>query len=435
MGTTHTITPVSSVASWLLVAIVFFLPWQTRWIAISGTLNGGGWEYGTVSLYALDILIIFFVLFAGVHRFVERKETSFSSRQLMAVFLLAVAFFSMAFAENQLNALFWCLKLAEGIALFILVPSLPVRWNWVGGAFVTSALIQSTLAITQFFAQKVSGSKWFGMSEQFPEIPGVQVVGTATERILRAYGSLPHPNMVAGLLVVTIIITLLIYTHHTPTATRVPYGVSLAIMSAALWTTFSRQAWISLAFVLVALITHTFITRQRFPKPLAVGTLFILIPLVTFSLIMPGLIAARIGNTTSNEHRSISERQEYAQQSAEILRTEWVTGVGIGNYTAYTHQRDNANGIEKRSSAYQPVHNIYLLIFTELGIFGLLAFLAFLFTMARGLGRSNHWTIGLSLATVALLIIGLFDHYLWTLHFGIILFWLVLGLLERSRIE
>jgi len=108
-------------------------------------------------------------------------------------------------------------------------------------------------------------------------------------------------------------------------------------------------------------------------------------------------------------------------------------GIGIGNYTAYTNAKDQLYGVEKQSSAYQPVHNIYLLVISELGIFGLLALLLFLLSNTRCLTWKNPWTLGLSLAVVSLLTIGLFDHYLWTLHFGILLFWITFSLLEYSR--
>jgi hypothetical protein len=34
-----------------------------------------------------------------------------------------------------------------------------------------------------------------------------------------------------------------------------------------------------------------------------------------------------------------------------------------------------------------------------------------------------------------LLVIGLFDHYLWTLSFGVLLFWVVFGLWARKWVE
>jgi len=41
---------------------VFLLPWQTRLIVSPGTLNGDSWEYGTISLYGLDILLFILII-------------------------------------------------------------------------------------------------------------------------------------------------------------------------------------------------------------------------------------------------------------------------------------------------------------------------------------------------------------------------------------
>ena len=47
-----------------LYLLVFLLPMQTRWIIKTGELNGGYWEYGTISLYSTDILLaVLLVLF------------------------------------------------------------------------------------------------------------------------------------------------------------------------------------------------------------------------------------------------------------------------------------------------------------------------------------------------------------------------------------
>ena len=41
----------------LLVALLFFLPWQTRLIYREGMLQGRFWEYGTLAIYATEFLL------------------------------------------------------------------------------------------------------------------------------------------------------------------------------------------------------------------------------------------------------------------------------------------------------------------------------------------------------------------------------------------
>jgi len=41
----------------LLGFLLFLLPWQTIWIYQEKFLNGAKWEYGTLGLYATEILL------------------------------------------------------------------------------------------------------------------------------------------------------------------------------------------------------------------------------------------------------------------------------------------------------------------------------------------------------------------------------------------
>ncbi|MFH1426286.1 MAG: O-antigen ligase family protein [Candidatus Kerfeldbacteria bacterium] len=421
-------TPIERVTEILLLAVIFVLPWQTRWIAIPGELNGGPWEYGTVSLYGLDILIILFLIFAIGHVALQKRKLDINLSHWLAIFLVVVAFFSIVFAGNQINALFWCAKLAEGVALFIFIPQLNIKRARIAAVLVITALIQSALAFQQFFMQQVIGLKWLGMASQLPETLGVQVVqvmqdGTS-ERILRAYGSLPHPNMLAGLLTVAILTALVYYATHKTNTAQILYGAALVILSSALFFTFSRQAWIALAAAVAILVAFTFIKQKQFPARVAIGIAAVILPFIVLTAMYPQLVTARMQSDAPLEQLSMSERQLYAEQATQMLKKEWVTGVGMGNYTAFLHAQDAKQDIIKETHDYQPVHNIYLLAFAELGIFGALGFILFLLSLFMGRDWKNPHTLAWALPVIALLTIGLFDHYLLTLHFGILLLWL-----------
>lgn len=107
-------------------------------------------------------------------------------------------------------------------------------------------------------------------------------------------------------------------------------------------------------------------------------------------------------------------------------------GVGIGNQMLYSVD----SGLYQKFGApmpvqWQPIHNIYLLIASEVGILGLLAFLALLFRSVKDKLKSEN---KLELTTVcalllSLLVFGLVDHFTWDLQAGRLIFWLVVGLL------
>ncbi len=103
-------------------------------------------------------------------------------------------------------------------------------------------------------------------------------------------------------------------------------------------------------------------------------------------------------------------------------------GIGVGNFVNWFKEANPA----LPPNLYQPVHNIYLLIFSETGILGLAAFLLFLFSLTRNyfkvkFVRPFHYS--LFIIFISLLFFGLFDHFLLTIQQGRIVFWLVLGLI------
>jgi O-antigen ligase len=107
----------------------------------------------------------------------------------------------------------------------------------------------------------------------------------------------------------------------------------------------------------------------------------------------------------------------------------------LGNYTLAIYQKYNSTW---PGYYYQPVHNIYLLILAELGVFGILFFSLILILIFWPVWRRlKSWRDVLTLklekiilffSLLVILFISLFDHYFWTIYFGLMIFWLVLGL-------
>ena len=100
-------------------------------------------------------------------------------------------------------------------------------------------------------------------------------------------------------------------------------------------------------------------------------------------------------------------------------------GVGLGNYTkALQSAYPNYPGW-----AYQPVHNWYWLILTELGLIGFLFFVFLLVNLWKKTGSIEKSLI------LTLLFISFFDHYFWDLFFGLMLWWLVWGVALKNLKE
>ena len=434
---------------YLFYLFVFLLPWQARLIYSEGFLNGGYWEYGSLSLYVTEILLgIIFVLviILAVRQF--RLTNARSQIQWLDVLFISLIMFAGLSILWSVNAIvswnFW-LMLIEGLALLYLASR--IGWNYIKLAttVVISALIQSCLAIYQFSTQTVWSSKWLGMSGQHVADGGVSVVEGAG-RWLRAYGSLPHPNMLGGFLTVAILLLIGLLFHyrkkyyHPPWTISIKFLVSvfslfasLTIITYALLLTFSRSAWMGLIFAILFIWVVLF--RQKRKQQLWFFlklNIIILLVVILFTVIYGNLLCNRFNIDSRLEAQSISERQVGWYEAGKIFKERPLFGVGLGAYTQALYDMDNS----RPSYQYQPVHNIDMLIIAEMGIVGWLIVVVMIIYLLylshkKLYSRDDDELLMIVGVFLAILIISFFDHYLWSLYFGLMLGFLIVGLLVK----
>lgn len=130
---------------------------------------------------------------------------------------------------------------------------------------------------------------------------------------------------------------------------------------------------------------------------------------------------------------SIVQRESLIQSSIAMIKDNPVFGVGLNNFLINLPS----------SEIIQPVHNIFLLVASETGVFVLGFFIWFLIKIYRRINdkglriKKNPSFIIYPLSFI--LILGMFDHYFLTLQQGQLLFSFVLGLcwsdpLKRGKI-
>jgi O-antigen ligase len=129
------------------------------------------------------------------------------------------------------------------------------------------------------------------------------------------------------------------------------------------------------------------------------------------------------------EIKSVQQRLNQFDQAQQLILENWLIGIGIGNYTLAVYQEIDS---QLPVWDYQPVHNIFLLVLAELGIAGVVVFVFLCFCVFVKTWQQKNY-FGLSIL-LALAVISFFDHYLWTLYFGVMLFWLGLGLSLKSQL-
>ena len=127
---------------------------------------------------------------------------------------------------------------------------------------------------------------------------------------------------------------------------------------------------------------------------------------------------------------STTERVILLDQAKEIISEFWVLGLGMGNYLVEVIKHWPGEEI----FFYQPVHNTWLLLWAELGLVGLFVFFTWVWLILRWLEKLMHKSessISHHFVYISIFVIGImayFDHFWWTLPFGLLLAAIYFGL-------
>lgn len=315
------------------------------------------------------------------------------------------------------------------------------QW-WLGVPLALAVIVQTLVALAQFFAQRSVGLGALGELKLNPNDTGTSIVRLGEARIMRAYGLTEHPNVLGGFLAFALLLLLGAYFGSARHA-RFLYLLPLALGAAALVLTFSRTA--NVAFVAGMLLLALMLWRNKFERSdqlrdlaLAVAILFaaMAVPL----LVNRQLVAQRAGENNSfvinpGEERSLQERDALAASAYRIFYGHALTGVGNGALTLAMFELDPAF---RKEFYYQPAHLVLLDVAAELGVVGASFWLWLMvapglavWTTRASVGASP-WLIAASAALLALWLVGLFDYYPWLLASGRIWQWSAWGLCSAA---
>jgi O-antigen ligase len=110
-----------------------------------------------------------------------------------------------------------------------------------------------------------------------------------------------------------------------------------------------------------------------------------------------------------------------------VVKNHPIIGSGLGVYGLALEKIDPKQSVW----FYQPVHNIFILILAETGLAGLILFIYAIYLAFKKATPDNKILV-LSLIC-GLFILGILDHWLISLHFGLFFFATVLGLALNKK--
>ncbi|MEA3398179.1 MAG: O-antigen ligase family protein, partial [Patescibacteria group bacterium] len=310
-----------------LYFLVFVLPWQARWIIRGGEINNGYSEYSTISLYGTDVLLIIVLALFAVYKIINFSRKSGERLKIQPVWLLVaglelMVFISIFASADKLMAIYAYGRFLLGVGLFWLIMSASYNRIKLIYAFLGGVFLQTCLGVWQFLIQSSRACKWLGLSVHNPADAGVSVVETLSgERWLRAYGGLDHPNMLGGLLAISLLLALYIFLfkiHHKQYNSKFLINAKYLILNivvlfflVGLFFTFSRGAWVGLiagilSILIIALIKRDLLAQKKILKIILAGGILVFI---LFNL-YGDLVMTRLAKDARLELKSNAERIE-----------------------------------------------------------------------------------------------------------------------------
>ena len=368
--------------------------------------------------------------------------------------LVLTSVVSVFFALDKLLALYKFGWLIMGVGLFWLIISANYNKFKLIYFLLAGIFLQALLGIWQFLIQSSFANKWLGIASHNPADLGVSVIEIIGKRWLRAYGGLDHPNIFGGVIAIGILLLIgqisqkLEVDKKSKAILYILYSI-LYTCSVALFFSFSRAAWLGLIIGLIVIIVFAIISKNiLLQKQLA--KIILVMGVLFFALFSQcqNLVITRVSGEGRLETKSMTERVSLYQDYWQFIKKNWLIG-GSRNQKLgiIAGIRDQELGIRENR---QPVHNTFLLVWSEIGVFGLIFFVGLLvyalifnfplqkrdrqFLISKNKIKEYNYDKLFNFAILIFLIIFLnFDHWWWSLHFGVLFFWLIIGLQMRNR--
>jgi O-antigen ligase len=435
---------ISKICFFLFIGSLFF-PIRYVFFTNSAFQTGAYSDFTSFSLYLSDILL--FLLFLSIIVPRGKEFIAIVKSQLSIAFFIFWLILAIIWHFNTFSSLNWyfLLKYAELIVAYgtisVLFKDLSIKkaFFWL---FASLTGVQSLLALWQFIIQKSVGLKILGEQVLSPQILGVAKIVSGGTKLIRGYGTFPHPNLLSAFLVAGILITVYLMLKASKKWAKLLLGFLLFLNIMGLAITFSRSAYLALGIAAAIFFGYLLVQIPEKMTKRKVGAILMIFcgsAIISFLLFRPYILT----RATITDQASI-ERSTYNKIGLQLIKDHPLFGTGIGESVLHMGQY---SGIKLEPWQKQPIHNYFLLAAAELGIPGALILIwTFLFHLfgvwnlkisklfknwkleIRNL-QLNLYHLTLSTIVLAFLVLMMFDHYFYTLQQTQMLLWAVLGMI------
>lgn len=337
-------------------------------------------DYLAPVVYITDILLIALILLSPSPVAADRKE-----RLRFPVALMVLVSVNVLLSHIPVLSFLRFARLALYFLSALIIARAP---HFYAKAFFTGLAVSlvwvSLLGVKQYSTGASIGGVWSFLGERPLSLSSSLVAKTSfknSEIKLRPYATLPHPNALAGFIVVTLLILMWAHSGH---KLSLPVLIFAGVSSLPVFLlTFSLGGYISAAVVLVLF-------------------LYVKRPGILSFIVFVSLIFLLASIASSKPSSSLLQRQQLLSHAFPLIVANPIHGVGFGAYVQAA-----------QSLPHQPVHNIFLLSLAELGLpLYLYSGLKFVYLIRK------HFTahsLFLVLGFIAVGVTGMVDHYWLTL--------------------
>lgn len=412
------------ILEYLFYIFIFVLPWQVKYIIKSAETN-----YNEIAIYLnYLVLLVFFVIFLFYFfKYTKNKENFDVPKHYLILLGLDLFIFVSLFLSPLFSlSIFKYLLFLLAIALFFIILNFKINIKKILLVFILSVFLSSLVAVAQFFSQEVFANKYLGISAHDPSVLGVSVVENGLGRFVRAYGGLDHPNIFGAMCFFALIFSIYLYLKYKFNITeKILFYFVYFILFLGLIISFSRSAYLALFSSLILVLFLLLFEKQKVKlKKYFIIFIYSIIFSAFFFFILQDLVVSRFNTNSRLEVISKTERVEQVYSSADIVRDNFWLGVGYGAY----HQKLIDLNPEIKAYQAQPVHNVFLLVLSEIGIWGLIFFAWFLIYIFIKSSGGEYYFINYCLF-LGLFVFMMLDHWLWSLPFGVLFLFFVLGII------
>ena len=398
----------------LFYLLVFLIPLNLakHFVLPQSYVGGILIDYLIPTVYVTDILIFLNILlwvFGGEFR---KWRKNLNLVRILSLFLIA-GLFSVITSSSFFPSMYFFARLILYSLFCVYVActfELEKDFDNIIKIFALNIFLLGILAFFQWMNQGsvFNNYLFFGEQPYSLSTPLISIKNLFGNAVVPAYGTFRHPNAFGGYLSIILLFAFLNFRKNSI------YRISLPVGLVGLFCTLSRGAWASFLFG-----TMFIFLIKRFGKK---G--------VIISLVLTFLLASSTFFTSTFskyiESNSLRTRSRLQATSFNMIKNNFLYGVGLNNFTAKMGEYEDKFILPR---FIQPDHNIFILALAEGGVFFFLLFCGILFYAGFNLLKKSYGPPAyLFVSLLQLVILGSFDHYLFTGVQTQILFWLIVGL-------